>query len=356
MTDRKSIRGFYLWIVFSLLGCVPSLAGAVTLTLYSATDRAAIQPVIEAFNRKYPGIVVRYEEFQSNTLYRVLAGEADDPTPGQPQPDLIISSAMDLQTKLVNDGQAQPYQSEYTDSLPDWANWRNEAFGFTFEPVVFAYRKDLFVDQPLPDSHERLTELLRSNSKFYSNRIGTYNVNISGVGYLFATQDAIRSSLNGRLLESLGRVHAKTYCCTDDILRDLTDGKLVLGYNLLGSYALARIREHPELGVLLPKDYTLVMSRVAFIHKLAKEPGWAGVFLDFLLSPEAQNIMASQSGLVPLRTDAEGTYSRAAIDEKYSTSYQPIGLKPTLLVYLDRLKRARFLKEWRDAIFFDEAL
>ena len=41
--------------------------------------------------------------------------------------------------KLVNDGWTQPHRSADTTLVPAWANWRDEAYGFTLEPAVIVY-------------------------------------------------------------------------------------------------------------------------------------------------------------------------------------------------------------------------
>ena len=55
--------------------------------------------------------------------------------------DLIWSSAMDLQMKLVNDGYAQTDVSPEAEALPSWAIWANQAYGVTAEPAVIAFNK-----------------------------------------------------------------------------------------------------------------------------------------------------------------------------------------------------------------------
>lgn len=45
--------------------------------------------------------------------------------------DVVVSGAMDLQTKIANDGLARAHRSAMTDILPDWARWRDHLFAFT---------------------------------------------------------------------------------------------------------------------------------------------------------------------------------------------------------------------------------
>lgn len=120
------------------------------LTVYGAADFPTIRPVLEAFTRHHPTIAVNYTEFNTQVLYSRLLND-------YPQaPDLVMSSAIDLQFKLVNDGFAQPFYSDETSSLPRWAVWRDEIFGFTYEPAVLAVNRRLLGKLPLPGNRAAL--------------------------------------------------------------------------------------------------------------------------------------------------------------------------------------------------------
>lgn len=337
----------FLFLSLLTLPCTASPANR-PLLIFSATDTLAIQPLIDAFTQAHPAVDVRYREFQTTDLFNTLTT-----LPSQQMPDLVISSAMDLQIRLVNDGYAQAFSSPNTQSLPVWANWRNEAFGFTYEPAVMVYNKRAFGDKPVPTTHEALTAALRADAAFYKNRVGTYDIRKSGVGYLFASQDEVSSSTNGRLKENLGRAMTKVYCCTSEILDAIANGSLVLGYNLLGSYALDRARQDPRIGVIMPEDYTLVMSRVAFITRAAHNPDAAKAFLDYLLSQQGQALMSQKSGLIAINPHIEGDLSVTNVQANNALKFLPIKLGPALMVYLDQIKRRRFLTEWENALLYD---
>ncbi|WP_324769452.1 ABC transporter substrate-binding protein [Pokkaliibacter plantistimulans] len=315
------------------------------LFIKGSTDKSAIFPLIRAFQEQHPSIQVRYEEVLSPQLYMDFRSEY---LHRATTTDIIISSAMDLQAKLINDGYARPYDSANTDDLPDWAKWRHEGFGFAFEPLVMVYNKAAFKDQTLPRTHEELATQLREQPALYQQKVGTYDIRLSGVGYMLFTQDAVHSSINGRLLESLGRADVQTFCCTSLILDAVASGKLILGYNVLGSYSLSRALQDPRLGVIIPSDYTLAMSPIALISKKASSPKLAQQFIDFLLSVEGQDDIANHSGLISLLGD--GPRSANGIRLNYESSYHPISLGLGLLVYLDQMKRNRFLHEWESVI------
>jgi len=321
------------------------------LIIFSATDTEAIQPVIAAFRQRMPHITVDYQEYQTSELYHSLQHLTSEQ-----MPDLVISSAMDLQIKLVNDGYAQAFTDPVTQALPQWANWRNEAFGFTFEPVVIAYNKAAFTGLIPPETHEELALSLRNHTQFYTNRVDSYDIRLSGVGYLFASQDEINSSISSRLKENLGRVVTHLHCCTSQIIENLSNGQSVLGYNLLGSYVMKHAETDPNIGVIFPQDYTLVMSRVAFITKQAPNPTNAKAFLRFLLSIEGQQIIADDSGLIALHPQAQGPFTSGKLTQDYPLRFKPIPLGPALMVYLDQLKQRRFINEWSNTMLYDAVI
>src|SRR2546429_3548213 len=78
------------------------------VVIYSALDTKAAQPLIKDFNALYPDVKVEYNDMNSTEIYNRFIAEAAS---GQGSADVMWSSAMDLQVKLVDDGQAMPYPS-----------------------------------------------------------------------------------------------------------------------------------------------------------------------------------------------------------------------------------------------------
>jgi len=133
------------------------------------------------------------------------------------------------------------------------------------------------------------------------------------------------------------------------MMEAIGSGAALLGYNVIGSYAMARARMDPSIAVVLPKDYTLVLSRVMFIVKGAPHPNAAKLWVDFLLSQRGQALLATKAGLPSVRGDVTGDYTAAKMTKALGTSLRPIGVGPGLLVYLDRVKQEEFRKQWNEA-------
>lgn len=327
-----------------------------SVTIYASTDTEIARPLIDGFEARYPGVRVRYRDLNTIELHeRFLAESArlgDNRPPRDADcADLLWSTAMDLQIKLVNDGHAQRYESPERAALPGWAVWRDEAWGTTFEPAVIVYNRRYFTDTRIPGSRSGLAQLLQEHAPRWRGRVVTYDIERSGIGYLLAQQDARMGSEFWYLAQALGRAQVKLSASTVDMIERIASGEFVLGYNLLGSYALSLIERGAEIGVIAPRDYTLVMSRVAFIARNAPRPNAARLWLDFLLSREGQTLLGkSTSQLYAIRTDTDTRHTAGALAERLGYALKPISVGPGLLAAQDAMRKRAFLARWNEAL------
>ena len=328
----------------------PDLVRAATaegaLSIYSTTDAAEVAGLLNDFRAAYPGIKLEYADQNSTELYNRFISEA---AAGVGTADFLWSSAMDLQAKLVQDGYAQAYVSSERASLPDWAVWKDMAYGTTAEPIVFVYNTRLVPEAQVPRTRAALQALATSNKAAFTGKITSYDPERSGVGFLFVTQDAQRDN-DGlwSLAKAVGAAGAKFYTSSGAMMERIASGEHTIGFNMIGSYALERRKKDPTLGVVLPTDHTLVMSRIAFIPKGAKHPAAAKLFLDYMLSKQGQAALVARS-MGPVRTDmaADAVGILGPADSK---NLVPIKVGPELLTYLDQTKRLRFLRDWQRAL------
>lgn len=301
------------------------------IEVLSTTDTDISAPLIEAFLARRPELSLHYVVASSKEVYRAIHQDGA-------QFDLVISSAMDLQMKLANDGFAAAYASDAVSALPGWARWRDRLFGFALEPVVLLASRKALQGLAVPRTRRDLIDMLRANPDRFDGRIATYDPHVSGAGYLFATQDARQTDAFWRLAEVMGRLNAKLYCCSGEMIGDLENGRLALAYNVLGSYAATRQPTAPDTLLIELEDFTVALLRTAFVPRGAAQPALGGAFLDFMLGPEGRMLTGGGGALPPLDQAALKPHLR------------PIRLDPGLLVYLDRIKRANFLGEWDAAM------
>lgn len=346
-------------LVAAIVACIPNVAAfaiegeravfpapageKAKLVIHGATDLNAIRPLILDFQETMPDVTVEFTDYVTNDLFREAEESCRE---GRVHGDLWLSSSVDQLVKLANDGCARPHRSFVTTQVPDWANWREEVYGFTFEPAVIVYDGSRVPPEDVPHTHEELSDLLRRKPDLYRGRIGTYDVQASGIGYLLAFNDARQApTVYGRLLESFSRAEVVTRCCNNEVLGEIASGRIRIAYNILGSYAYAAYLQNPNLKIVVPRDYALVLSRGVMIPQKSARPDLAARFLDYLLSGRGQRVARdkafffSEKGPLP-----DGVEGPPALME--SGIGRPIRIGPALLAAQDKAQRERFIAGW----------
>ena len=302
--------------------------GSTTLLLHSTTDIEIIRPTLERFSALNPDLRIEYERWGSNDLY---ANSLEACAGDEPVADAVFSSAVHQMVSLVNAGCAAQHRSAFTDALPPARRWRNELWGITEEPAVIAYNKVFFAEAEVPRDRFALLDLLRTRPDALRGRIATYDIEASGLGYLFAYSDSLEATTFGALLEGFSRTEAIATCCSAEIIEGVAEGRYLLAYHVLGSYVEAGAR--PEVGLILPEDYTLFLSRGFMIPKGAPQAAAARRLLDYLLSPDGQARLSEAGLIFPQDATETGLLPSAR---------RFIALAPSLLVALDQHRIRQF--------------
>jgi iron(III) transport system substrate-binding protein len=310
----------------------PGTGGSV-LRIISTTDLNVFEPYVTAFQASRPDISVDYSVVSSGDLHRAIRAGA--------QFDLAMSSAMDLQFQLANDGYSRPYRSTAIEALPDWARWRDLIFAFASEPAVVVINSARFEGLDLPETRQALIAVLRDNSDRFMGAVGTYDIRDSGLGYLFATQEDRSTDAYWRLSEVMGRLEPRLYCCSSQMIDDVAEGRLAVAYNVLGSYAEDRLAEDRSgrMQILRMQDFSNVMLRTVIVPATAQQIEAAGAMIDML----ATLGMREEPGDWPLP-------ALSPSGPQEISGFGPIRLGPGLMAYLDPLNRRTFLAEWENAM------
>jgi iron(III) transport system substrate-binding protein len=317
------------------------------VVIYTPTDAAAGRPLVKEFEAMYPGVKVEYNDMNTTELFNRFISETAAATNSA---DVVWNSAMDAAMKLVNDGYAQAYDSPEAKHLPEWAVYQKLAYGTTFEPVGVVYNKRLLPANEVPKTHAEFLKLVSDANRFHG-KVTTFDVEKSGTGFLFLTNDVrVNEAMTWDIVRTLGKDAARLQSSSGTMMERISSGEQIIGYNMLAAYAHSRAKKDPNIGYTLLKDYTLVLSRVAFISKGAKNPNAARLWLDYLLSKKGQTTLSTASELYSIRSDVEGETTAAGLSKELGASLKPIQIGPGLLTYLDQAKRLEFLKAWRTNI------
>ena len=304
-----------------------------SVRVLSTIDVDIIAPVFEDFLKSGANLSIDYQTASSQDVYDAI-------TQDRAKFDMVISSAMDLQMKLANDGFASSLSDQSLAQVPAWARWRDVLVALAQEPVVTVLNRDAFSGAPIPETRTELAAILRENPDRYRGMLGTYDPMKSGAGYLFASQDARYSDTFWRLAEIMGGLRAQLYTTSSSMIEDVATGKIAMAYNVVGSYAMARLAGNTNVQILEFKDFTHILLRSALIPASAENKQDAEILLAYLLSDAGQTAIEELAQLP--RISEQGLMSRP--------HQKPIRMDPGLLVYVDPIKRQRFLAEWSAAV------
>jgi iron(III) transport system substrate-binding protein len=228
--------------------------------------------------------------------------------------------------------------------------WKNEAFGTTYDPLAIVYNKRLLSGDEIPQSHADLLRVFTTKGEKLKGKVTTYDIEKSGVGFMLITQDSKYNPQFWDMVKALGVVGPRVQSSAGTMMERISSGENLLGFNIFNSYAALRAKKDPSIGIVLPKDYALVMSRVMFASKTAKNPNAAKLWIDYILSKRGQTIIANQSELGSIRADVEGEMTVAGYTKILGAAAKPIPVSADLLVYLDQTKRLDFIKQWQAAM------
>lgn len=293
------------------------------------------QGLVEDFERRFPKVKLKFVVLTSRDTQARVIEEAQS---GKPVADVIWISSMDTQVKLINDGYAQTYHSREAAHLPAWARWRDQGFGMTNEPIVFVYNKRLLPDAP--HSHAALLAALRAEPARWRGKVGLYDPERSGVGFLYLSSNEQVYPEAWALYDAIRGAAAATYVPGKPMLDRVATGEHLLAFDMNGSYADWYVRNHgtaADIGYIVPQDYHLSISRVAFIAKAAPHPHAARVFLDYLMSEAGQRQLLA-ARLTPIRS---------GLGAPATAGGRPVRVGPALLANFDQGRREALLARWR---------
>jgi iron(III) transport system substrate-binding protein len=309
------------------------------LVIYGVVDADfTLSGVVTAFRKRYPFIHIISTSGGDGPPYQRFRREVSE---GRPSADFIWNLAMDMQEKFINDGYSLPYASPELRFIQPWAHWQDLGYGIGQVPVAFVYNSRFLSPNEMPKTHTALKDMLRRNPGRFRGRVAVYDPETSDLGMLLLSQDVRATPDNWGLFDAFDAVNAHDYSGSREILRHILSGEQWIGYDVVSSFAAEMQKTHPELVVVYPSDYALLISRVAFISATAPHPDTAKLFLDYLLSREGQAIL-QQHGLGTVRTDM----MPIQVHRTDPLRTQAIRLGPGLLSNLDSLVRAQFLRRW----------
>jgi two-component system sensor histidine kinase TctE len=295
------------------------------VTISSPIPQERIAAVLEALRTAFPEISVSYLQARSPQIAASIRGKS------QALPDVVVLPTPDIAVALTNEGLAARLDLGATRFGHDGTeNWRRELFVLANDAALLVYRPAAFSSDGPPRSRLALAQMLEQMPHQLFRRIGIVNIGIDSIAYGLAAQDSLRSPLFWRLARAFGSSQARIYNNNAELLEALARGEIDIGYNVPMSEIVGLDLDPQEISYLIPEDYALSLPWTAFSPRAAQR-AYSAEVIAFLTSPE---------GRIALLLAGIGA------DPPQSEGFQSIGLGPELLVFLDQIKRSRFLDSW----------
>lgn len=272
------------------------------LTVYTAGPEGLATKLIEGYEAKTG---VKVEVFQGTTGKILARMEAEK---SNPVADVVILASLPSAQGLKQEGLTLAYpEAQHADKLnPDWSDAEGNYFSTSASALGIAYNTKIVKTPPV--SWEDLTK------PEFKDQVNVPDPSLSGsaldfmTGYLSAKGDSGWS-----LFESLKKNGAVMAGANQEALDPvITGAKGVVAAAVDYMTYKAKAKGEP-VDIVYPKEGTVISPRPAAILKSTQHEANAKAFIDYLLSDEAQKLVAD-AALLPGRTDIKAE-NRANLDE-----------------------------------------
>lgn len=293
------------------------------LLVYSTLPARQLAPLHKFILTAFPSIRLEYHQvrpYQVDIAVRAQTMQV---------PDLVVFPSPEIAVALSNGGHIKPASSRPF-SVDEMDHWREELFVIGYDPAVFVHSEALA--DILPTTRLELARMMEQPASPLSGRVGVVNVGVDSVSYTLATQDSLRSSLFWRLASAFGQSGARIYDNATELLQALEQGEIEVGYNIPLSSVHASGVTEGVVGGLYPQDYVIAVPWTVFVPETSSHP----------LAVAVLERVMSDAGRAAFHMGLFGEMAPS----KAHVNYQSVSLGPELLVFLDSIKRSRFLDDW----------
>lgn len=265
------------------------------LVIYSGRNEPLIKPVMEAFKAAYPGIEVVAKSGSNGALANELLEEQ-----ANPQADLFITTetftVKALQAEGVFENYISPKAADISTNYKDPAGaWT----GVTLRARVIMYNTDLVSAEEAPQSVFDLTDPKWAGQiAAASSTNGSLQAQVAVMQHLLG-DDITEGWLQGLLDNEVTFLGSHT-----DVRTAVGSGEFKLGLVNSYYYYLQKAEGSP-VGLVIPDQGAdqigvVVNASAVAIVKGGKNTEAAKAFVDFLLSPEGQELFAKLNYEYPI--------------------------------------------------------
>lgn len=316
------------------------------LYIYGSLEQKIAQQLVKEFNGLYPGIKV---DFIVLPPAEVFSRHLQDIAARKVTADILWSSDITLQAALVRDGYAQPYRPQLRSDVMVEASLADTAFAVAFEPVVFAYNRKLLTMKELPLTRKQLLKTLERTE--WQGKLAVCDPEKSAQALLLLTQDMAYGFDFWGMVTRFGKAGLKVFPDYSALLERLSGGEILAGYNLPLSVVLKRAALDDAVGWIYLGDYTLALPQSVLITRVATNADAARLWIDFILSAKAQQIIAGSDDLYPVdRSVSGGTMKKTGGELPSGGVLKMVGTGAETSRFSDSGLKKGFLLRWKQKL------
>lgn len=257
--------------------------------------------LLPALNAKYPWLKVSQVDLGDELFERFYAENATNSKTA----DLILTSEPDYFNEFAAKDFVEPYLSPEAGKFPNWSKPVEGLYSVAVSPLIMIYNKHIIAEDKAPKSLTELAAYANANPGTGSP-IASYSLSWAAVPQFYyqwlkrnpESGEKTLASLPGVLQQESG---------ASSMIEKVTTGEVKAAYFVSTTTAFNRLQQPTYAAVLgwsLIEDGTPMVPKGMAIPKGAKNAAASKLLLDFLLSHDAQVILAKQ-GLTPLSADVK---------------------------------------------------
>ena len=289
-----------------------SIKGEVSV--YVAHNGDQYNRAIEMFNEKYPNIEVLVVSAGTGDCLQRIAAEAENP-----QCDVMWGGTTESLEAYKQ--YFQPYVcAEDANIAESFKDPDDKWIGESQQPAVLMYNKKLVSEDEVPKTWAELAD------PKWQGKIASANPASSGSAYTLLCNIILSESKEADYSDGWAFVEqlAKNIVISggsSSVYKGVANGEYALGLTL-EQLAWVYVGSDPEnCGMIYPEDGSSNVPDGFAMVANCPNPDMAGIFMDFLVSKECQQVMSDEFGRRTIRSDMEQPDVLPNLDEIYFIDY-----------------------------------
>ncbi len=263
----------------------PALAASGKLVLYTSQPNEDAQDTVDAFTAKHPDVEVEWIRDGTTKVMAKLAAEFEA---GAPQPDVLLIADMVTMEGLKAEGRLMTHEgadiSAYDPAIMD-----DEKFYFSTKLITTGIVYNTAAEM-VPTSY---TDLLDEAAK---DRIAMPSPLTSGAATIHMAALTANPDLGWAYYEGLADQGANPQGGNGGTYRAIAGGEKLYGF-VVDFLPIREKANGAPVEFVFPEEGVSAVTEPVAILSTAQNPEAAKAFVDFLLSPEGQQLAADQGYL-----------------------------------------------------------